>query len=93
MQEILEERDGRRLLMVPDEDARDPRKEFDNYGDEEVRAWQDGDVWGYVIEERIGWVRADGSAETMETWETVDSCFGFYGREWAERSAREAFEG
>ena len=28
----------------------------------------------------------------METWEDVDSCYGFYGYDHAEASALEAFE-
>lgn len=54
----------------------------------EYEAWADGDVYGYVIEEKVTWTRMD-SGETMTTWEHVDSCWGFYGYEYAKETARE----
>jgi hypothetical protein len=57
---------------------------------EEWRAYVEGDVYGWVVEERATWHR-DGSDDTHETWEHVESCWGFYGREYAEEAAREAF--
>ena len=57
----------------------------------EWRAYCEGDVYGYVIEQRTTW-RRDGSTETRQSWETVDSCWGFYGNQYAEQAAREAFE-
>lgn len=58
----------------------------------EYQSWANGDVYGYVIEECVQWRRADGTTgDTMETWEHVDSCFGFYGYEYAVESAREAW--
>lgn len=57
---------------------------------DEYRAWAGGDVWGYVIERRVTWVRRDGD-DTMETWEHEDSCWGYYGYEYAESCAREEF--
>ena len=57
----------------------------------EWRAYCEGDVYGYVIEQRATW-RRDGSTETRESWETVDSCWGFYGHKYAEEAAREAFD-
>lgn len=60
---------------------------------DEYRAWCEGDVYGYIIEREVTWVRADmpDSRDTMTTWEEVDSCWGFYGWEQAEESAAEAF--
>lgn len=55
----------------------------------EWRAYCEGDVWGYVLEERAHWVR-EGTDEERNTWEQVDSCFGFYGYDYALESAREA---
>ena len=40
--------------------------------------WLQGDVWGYVIEDENG--------------NHVDSCWGFYGREYCEQEAEEMFE-
>jgi len=64
---------------------------------DEWRAYVEGAVYGVVIEELTTWTRdvpcADRegrvSDDTRETWETVDSCGGFYGYEYAEESARE----
>jgi hypothetical protein len=58
---------------------------------EEYAAWADGEVYGYVIEQRATWRRDDDHDATMETWEHVDSCWGFYGRAYAEEAARETW--
>lgn len=58
---------------------------------DEYRAWAEGDVWGYVIERRVTWTLMDADDE-MHTWEHEESCFGFYGLEYAEESASEAFK-
>ena len=49
----------------------------------EVRAWAEGEVYGHVVE------KFDADADE---WEATDdgTCWGFYGREWAEQAAREA---
>lgn len=59
----------------------------------EYEAWADGDVWAYVIERRADWQRTlhNGTDETREGWELIDSCAGFFGREYAEQEARGAF--
>ena len=57
----------------------------------EYRAWCEGDVWGYSVERKVTWQRTDAPGKTMQTWETEDSCFGFYGYEYARESALEAF--
>jgi hypothetical protein len=64
----------------------------------EYQAWLDGDVYGYVVEEHVIWQRLGSDGEpvfltdepTRETWEHVDSCYGYYGREYAEERARKA---
>lgn len=56
----------------------------------EYQAWADGEVYGYVIEEAVRWVRADAPRETHTDWREVDSCWGHYGFEWAISAAREA---
>ncbi|MER8116301.1 hypothetical protein [Streptomyces sp. NPDC094031] len=57
---------------------------------EEYEAWAEGDTWAWVIEERVGWTRDSDPDESMDTWETVDSCSGYYGASWARKVAREA---
>lgn len=56
----------------------------------EVRAWAEGDVYGYIVERRY----AEDGYEDEDSWEAVadGSCWGFYGRQWAEQAAREALE-
>jgi hypothetical protein len=58
---------------------------------DEYQTYAEGDTYGYVIEREVTWTR-DGGDDTMTTWETIDSCWGFYGREYAEESAREAWQ-
>lgn len=57
----------------------------------EYQAWASGEVYGHVIEKRTHWTSEDD--QEMDTWEHVDSCWGYIGREYAEEAAREAFEG
>ncbi|MER7111231.1 hypothetical protein [Streptomyces sp. NPDC000229] len=57
---------------------------------QEYEAWATGDVWGFIVEERVGWTRDDDPDQFMETWEPVDDCFGFYGKPYARSQAREA---
>lgn len=55
------------------------------------QAWLDGDVWGYVVQERVTWT-AEGHEPRVE-WEATDeSCWGFYGAEHARDAALEAFD-
>jgi hypothetical protein len=65
----------------------------------EVRAWAEGDVYGYIVEKSVSYVKSYlGSGgevvdnETGAEWIEVDdgTCWGLYGREWAEQAAREA---
>jgi hypothetical protein len=63
----------------------------------DYRAYVEGDVWGYAVEQNVTWRRDDDPDTTRHTWETVDSCFGFYGSDGAngkylEETALEAFE-
>jgi hypothetical protein len=58
----------------------------------EYRAWAEGDVWGHIIEKSVRWQRCETAEdESMITWEEVESCWGYIGREYAEREARESF--
>jgi hypothetical protein len=58
----------------------------------EYQAWTEGDVYGYVIERRVVWQRADDPTVTEDRWEDVESCWGFYGpdHEYVEQEARAA---
>lgn len=47
-----------------DQDANDPRKEFDFYTPEEVQAWRDGEVYGWIAKEK---------------GQYIGSCWGYYG--------------
>jgi hypothetical protein len=98
MDDVMEERDGFRLRLVVDEDAGNPVDEYGvaNVSDAEVEAWRAGEVFGYVIERQTTWAQVDPPVTgvdtvQMQTWEQVESVWGFYGRQWAEESAREAF--
>lgn len=48
----------------------------------EYRAWCEGDVWGWVVEKNVTWT-TDDDYDDMATWETVDSCWGYYGSDGA----------
>ena len=59
---------------------------------DELEAWGDGDVYGFVVENRIEYKvhkeyanveREDEDYEEVE-WEEGDSCWGFYGDIWKE---------
>ena len=60
----------------------------------EHNRWAEGDCWGYVVQELVEWVRIEDrdelGAQTRETWERVDSCWGLIGHEYAEQEARDA---
>jgi hypothetical protein len=58
------------------------------------RAYCEGEVYGYAIEERATWRRtgrAGTGSEAMQTWELVDTRWGHYGTDHAEQAARHAF--
>ena len=59
----------------------------------EYQAYLDGDVYGYIIERRVTWSPVDDEDEyrTMETWDEVESCWGYYGCDYAVEAAIEAF--
>lgn len=82
----------------------------------EVRAWAEGEVYGYIVEKHLHYTKTyaedpeyseegDEWAEVQETGYVFNkthngydaikmgvSCWGFYGREYAEQAAREALE-
>lgn len=63
----------------------------------EYKAWCLGDVWEYVVEEKVRWQRVDETGtptviadpNQMETWEVVESCAGLYGYDYAMEEAKE----
>jgi hypothetical protein len=59
---------------------------------DEYRAWCEGDCWGYAVDQNVTWQRTDDPDDTMQTWETEDSCFGFYGSDYAREEALRAYE-
>ena len=73
-----EERAGFTIEYHPDTDAGDPREEFDAWGEDEVRAWEAGEVFGFVLKDATG--------------RHLDSCWGFYGWYWCLQAGREAAE-
>ena len=58
---------------------------------DEVRAWLTGEVYGYEIQVRVNWSPNVDGFDPKETWETIDSLWGLYGREYARETALEAF--
>lgn len=65
----------------------------------EYQSWAEGDVYGYVIEKAVTWVPKEGHGPEededipaeLETWEHVDSCWGYYGYDSAKESAEQEF--
>ncbi|MFC3504486.1 hypothetical protein ACFOOK_26440 [Micromonospora krabiensis] len=87
---------GRRLFYLLPEDAgnTDPdllKRQLDG-GIAEIHAWENGEVYGYVVERLTEWVQKDKPSETRTTWESEDSCGGYIGYEHAVEAATEAFE-
>lgn len=71
---------------------------------DEWRAYVDGDVYFYTIEERNDWHRTTETVgnslsdrynvdEDMSTWDEVDSLHGYYGDQYAREAALEALDG
>jgi hypothetical protein len=58
----------------------------------EYKAWCEGDCWDWAVERNVTWHRDDDPDATMATWEIVKDSSGYYGRDYAERCALEAFE-
>jgi hypothetical protein len=64
---------------------------------DEWKAYIEGECYGYVVEELVTWVALDSAtvpdfARSEERWETVDSCWGFYGIEHVTEEAKRVFE-
>ena len=54
---------------------------------DEYRAWCEGENYGWVLEKRVHWHTSDPDFEDRDDWEHADSCFGYYGRDYAEECA------
>lgn len=63
---------------------------------DEVIAWANGEVYGYIVEKQVEGTKTytdeDMDDEEFVEWVEVDSCWGHYGREWAEQAAKDALE-
>ncbi len=70
----VDETSGLAAYLYHDEYASDPRKEFDYWGDDDVAAYESGDVYGIVI------APIDS---TNPLTDQVASCWGFYGYDYA----------
>lgn len=65
---------------------------------DEYKAWIEGEVYSWTVEKRVTWHAVNPVTDDPEyagypdrdTWETVDSCGGYYGYEYAAESALEA---
>jgi hypothetical protein len=42
---------GHHIDIFPDLDSPNPADEFDNYSDDEIQSWRDGEVYGFVVRE------------------------------------------
>jgi hypothetical protein len=49
----------------------------------EYRAWCEGDVWGWVVEKRVTWTTDEPDLDDRDSWEHVDSRWGYYGSDGA----------
>jgi hypothetical protein len=69
----------------------------------EFRAWAEGDVWGYTVEQKIHVVShkqittpegkmTELDYEYYEWYPTDESCWGYYGHEYATEQGKLAFE-
>jgi hypothetical protein len=66
----------------------------------QYREWAEGNVYGWIVQKNVTRVPKDAEdqedpevADETAEWEHVNSCWGYIGREYAEESAREEFEG
>jgi hypothetical protein len=60
---------------------------------DEYKAWCEGECYYYAVERQETWHADSDPDVTMDTWEIVDSCGGFYGADYAREAALEAFVG
>lgn len=44
----------------------------------EYNSYLTGEVYGYTVSKKVRWIK-EGTEETREEWEVIDSCWGFVG--------------
>ena len=75
-------------------DAIDPTKLAEG-SLEEIIAWADGEVYGYILEKKKPWTKVYEDEDEDEAgfdWEVVESCWGFYGEKYAREEAESVFD-
>lgn len=65
------------VTLYYDQDAFDPREQFDYWSEEDVKAWEEGDVYSFLINYHDG---------------ELDSLSGLYGWEYAQEQALEGLD-
>ena len=63
---------------------------------DEYRAWAEGECFGFHIEERVVYKRAEPTGDAAKDWrwewESIDSLWGIYGYDWAKSMAQDALD-
>jgi hypothetical protein len=83
------------IRSVGFDDVTAPRADYKPYDMlAEWRAWINGEVYGYVIEREVTWNTTTYWREpkSMTTWETVDSCWGYYEYDYVVSEAKAALK-
>ncbi|ONI83480.1 hypothetical protein ALI22I_33835 [Saccharothrix sp. ALI-22-I] len=57
----------------------------------EYRTWARGEAVGYVIERQAVWLSAD-TDDVRDSWEEVESCWGFYDEKYAQEEGQRALD-
>lgn len=58
---------------------------------QEYTNWATGEVYGWVIDKNVVWVKKDDPNEEMAVWDQEESCWGFNGYEYAKECGMEEF--
>ncbi len=98
--DYLSTRDGTLLFVLTNEQVAEFGLVDGDTADTHLRRcmepWQrylDGEVYGWQIEKLVTWVADDASFPTVQRWEHVESCYGYYdGLGDVEEQALEAFD-
>jgi hypothetical protein len=65
-----------RIRIVRDCTPSNPVNEYDDVDEDTMRYWQEGEVYGFILERLSSPCAHCGAAPS---WEEIDSCWGFYG--------------
>lgn len=71
-----------------------PPEDWHKLAGQTSKTWEqyaEGEVYGWIVEKVVTWHR-EGTDETLETWEHVDSLWGMYGYEYAHDDAIETLD-